>query len=285
MWILILIAVILLLVFYFRYFKNPTISTLTMITGGVKVGKTLLSVKCAVREYKKRLWIYRFKRYVVRFFLPKKFKDLEKPVIYSNIPLKCPYVMIDKDLLLRRKRFIYGSVIYINEASLVADSFSIRDQRFNDSLKYFNKLIGHETKGGILIYDTQNILDVHYNIKRSASQYIYIIKNTKLLFHHVLTYKYLSGQDDVLNVNIGNTDNKDEVYHCLVSKKYYKYYDRYSYSILTDSLPVKNDLIIHTDSLKSAVVLTFDDDTKKYKNKEVGLNANITNNNSSNLIT
>ena len=79
------------------------------------------------------------------------------PLIYSNVPLAMPYVPLTDDLLLRKKRFVYGSVIYVQEASLVADSQLIRDMDVNERLMLFNKLIGHETKGGVIIYDTQCI--------------------------------------------------------------------------------------------------------------------------------
>ena len=66
------------------------------------------------------------------------------------------YVPLTDDLLLRKKRFVYGSVIYVQEASLVADSQLIRDMDINERLMLFNKLIGHETKGGVIIYDTHS---------------------------------------------------------------------------------------------------------------------------------
>lgn len=69
-------------------------------------------------------------------------------MLYSNIKLKVRYgyVLITKDLLLRQKRFNYGSTILISECSLVADSMNYKDKDTNDILTIFNKLIGHETK-------------------------------------------------------------------------------------------------------------------------------------------
>lgn len=99
-----------------------------------------------------------------------------------------PYVPLTDDLLLRKKRFVYGSVVYCQEASLVADSQLIRDMDINQLLLLFNKLFGHETKGGILIYDTQTISDLHYSIKRSLSEYFYIHRLVKWIPFFLIAY-------------------------------------------------------------------------------------------------
>ena len=63
-----------------------------------------------------------------------------EPLLYSNIPLSCPYVPLTKELLLRKKRFVYGSTVLISEASLVADSQLIKDKVINERLLKFFKL-------------------------------------------------------------------------------------------------------------------------------------------------
>ena len=166
MWLIALILILIVLFLIFKYFKTLKIGSLSLVSGGVKTGKTTLAVYLATREYRKAL---------IRWYVRKAFgvKE-EKPLLYTNIPLKQPHVLLDKDYLLRNKRFNYKSVILISEASLFADSQLIKNQDINEQLLLFNKLIGHETKGGKLIYDTQQIQDCHYSIKRSLSSYFYI---------------------------------------------------------------------------------------------------------------
>ena len=108
----------------------------------------------------------------------KNFSFLEPLLECSKVDAKS-YVKITEDLLLRKVRPRFGSVIFIDEASLVADSQLIKDMELNETLLLFNKLIGHETKGGCVIYDTQCISDVHFSIKRSLSEYFYIHHLTK----------------------------------------------------------------------------------------------------------
>ena len=118
---IIIALIVLALVLYNKLFKMLKLSNVALFTGGVKTGKSTLSVYCALRKYKRALFAWKLKRAFLLLF-PKKKEKLEMPLLYSNVPLKCDYVPLTEDLVLRKKRFAYGSVIYIQEASLLADS-------------------------------------------------------------------------------------------------------------------------------------------------------------------
>ena len=174
--ILLLIGVVILFFYLHHEFKIPKFGCMTLVTGGVKTGKSTLSVYMAIKRYKRNKRQIRFLNILRKII----FKPaLEEPLLYSNIPLGVPYVKLTKKLIERKARFRYGSVIYINEASLFADSQMIKDMDLNERLLMFNKLIGHELLGGYIIYDTQAIVDVHYSIKRCLSNYFYIHHLTK----------------------------------------------------------------------------------------------------------
>ena len=103
------------------------------------------------------------KRWKIRAYFQKKLgrEVEEEPLLYSNIPLSVPYVPLSREILRREVRPRYKSVCYVNEASLVADSQMFRDMELNERLMLFNKLFGHETLGGMCIYDTQCIVDLY----------------------------------------------------------------------------------------------------------------------------
>lgn len=173
---MIIIILIILVIFGIRIYKNykiPKIGCMTLVTGGVKTGKSTLSVHMAIKRYKKSKRYVRFVNIFRKIFNK---SPLEEPLLYSNIPLSVPYVKLTQGLVLRKYRFRYGSVVYVNEASLFADSQMVKDLDLNERLLMFNKLIGHELLGGYIIYDTQSICDVHYSIKRCMSNYFYIHK-------------------------------------------------------------------------------------------------------------
>ena len=230
---------------YRKNFKILKVPSVCLITGGVKVGKSLLSVNLSIKDYKRRHRAWWFKKHL---FL----KDDEEPLYYTNTTLSFGnlnkhkrhkldknIVNITKEHLLREYRFNYKSVIYINECSLLADNMDYNDKERNIDLSLFNKLIGHMTKGGALYYDTQSPLDSHYSIKRVCSTYFFLFKSVNFFLFRII---YLR---EMINTDIGVNDFEDDVEFTmrkvLVPFWYYHKYDRYEFEYLTHDLPLNNE--------------------------------------------
>lgn len=260
-WLVLVIGLIIVMVLT-RKFKKPKISCMALVTGGVKAGKSTFSCALALSKYKSQVRKVRFANFFRRIFRKELF---EKPLLYSNVPLNCEYVPLTDDLLLRKQRFVYRSVIYAQEASLIADSQLIKNLDINQRLLLFNKLIGHETKGGYLIYDTQCINDNHYSVKRCISEYFYIHDTIKwipfILLCHVRELRY---SDDGQEINVYEGDVEESMRTVLVSKRIWKMFDAYCYSVLTDHLPVASDVVEGRElsDLKARKIVSF----RKYKN-------------------
>lgn len=228
-----------------------------MVTGGVKTGKSTLSVWLVRSQLRSR----RFKTRFMNFFR-KIFNRQLKPIpqLYSNVPLNLDYIPLTDDLLLRKKRFVYNSVIYIQEASLVADSQYIRDMDVNDRLLLFNKLIAHETKGGMIVYDTQSPSDLHYTIKRSLSNYYYIHSLIKWIpFFLVAKVQECRYSDENSVVLENDEDLEDKTRLVIFPKRTWKFFDCYCYSAMTDNLPVEERVVNGKDlkDLKAREILSF----------------------------
>lgn len=270
-WLVLVVGLIVIIVLT-RKFKKPKISCMALVTGGVKAGKSTFSCALALSKYKSQVRKVRFANFFRRIFRKELF---EKPLLYSNVPLNCEYVPLTDDLLLRKQRFVYRSVIYAQEASLIADSQLIKDLDINQRLLLFNKLIGHETKGGYLIYDTQCINDNHYSVKRCISEYFYIHDTIKwipfILLCHVRELRY---SDDGQEINVYEGDVEESMRTVLVSKRIWKMFDAYCYSVLTDHLPVASEVVEGREllDLKAHKIVSF----RKYKN---GGAANVEQNN------
>lgn len=236
---LILIAIAILFIFlWFKYFRLPPTNTLVMITGGVKVGKSTFAVYLAYKRYKKELLRWRLRKVFRKLFHK---PPEEKPRLISNIPLAVDYTPLSEDIIKRETRPPYRSVIYCGEASLISDSQAWRDQELNDATLLFNKLIGHELHGGGgLIYDTQNIADVHYNIKRSASEYLYLSRSVKLPFFLAINVRSMINVGDQSAVNVVDEDLYGQGKWILIPKRVWKLFDYCCYSVLTDDKPVDN---------------------------------------------
>ncbi len=252
---------VLLIKFYQKNFKSITVPCVSLVTGAPKTGKSTLSVYLAIKEYQKRLHSVKF----ANFFRKLLHKPLlTEPLLYSNIPLnvRYGYVPITNDLLLGKTKFVEGSVAYIGEVSLVADSQSYRDQSLNEQLLLFNKLFGHRV-GGKLFYDTQCINDTHYSIKRCLSNYIYILKMRKcIILPYIIMYvREERYSDDSSTINNYDSDVEDSLKKILVPKSVWKAFDYRCYRDLNNyqSLKEENN-IIHTQNLVAHDIVSF----KKY---------------------
>lgn len=254
---LILIIGLIVIIALTRKLKKPKIACVALVTGGVKAGKSTFSLALALSKYKsqcRKVKIVNFFRILFRK------EPFEKPLLYSNVPLACDYVPLTDDLLLRKERFVYRSVIYAQEASLIADSQLIKNLDINQRLLLFNKLIGHETKGGFLIYDTQSINDNHYAVKRCLSEFFYVHDTVRwipfILLVHVRELRY---SDDSQELNIYDSDIEDDLKTVVISKRVWKKFDAYCYSVLTDHLPIANEIVNGKElaDLKARKIVSF----------------------------
>ena len=151
----IVILAIVLYVIYRKNFKILKVPSVCLITGGVKTGKSLLSVQLSIKDYRARhrkWWV------LTKIFR----KNLEEPLYYTNVAISFGnlkrknkgkshrldknIVQITLDHMLRQVRFNYKSVIYIQESSLMADSMDFNNPDRNVELSLYNKLIAHETR-------------------------------------------------------------------------------------------------------------------------------------------
>lgn len=246
--IVIALAILVIWVCVISYIKRLKYGNLTLISGGVKTGKTMLSVCLVMKQYKRQLRRWRRScRKAKRKFQP----FPEKPLIYSNMPLNTDYSPLTLDLITGKVRFRYGSVVYFNEMSLIAGSKDIKSEVLNDWLLRFFKLCAHETRGGYFIVDTQSPQDLHYTLKRSLSTYYFISSKIWLPFFNIIFLRENLLVDGENTVAIDSqTDPQDSPaeggkkwYFRLIRHKWWKYYDQYAYSSLTDDLPISDDIV------------------------------------------
>lgn len=258
---ILLIIVAVVIVWALWQLKILNCGNVVLVTGGVKTGKTTMSVRLVHKLWKKNCNKVRFYNAVTRHFKKDKSKK-EMPLIYSNVPLSIPFVPLTYDLIYRRTRFVYGSVIYFCEASLLAGSMDFKDDDLNEALPLLVKLVAHETKGGYMVFDTQSVMDLHYGIKRNVSSYFYIHHKTSIPFFLILKVRELVFMDNTSNDF--TEDVEETLKTMIVPKSVWKLFDCYCYSALTDHLPVESDTV-KTKDLKARNILTFKKNKKYYK--------------------
>ena len=243
-------------IFKVKHLKTPDVY---MVDGGVKVGKSLVAVKLAVTQYRKNL----IKYYIGSFFImiinwfrkrmkkPLK-KKLEKPMLYSNMPLyKVKYNPFTLDILELKVRCPHKSVFLLDEASLIADSMTAYGQTksqkewidyVNEKLTMFLKVgVSHGHHGSFCVYNSQNVVDLHFAFRRCTSTYLFCSKNRKFPFFCLIDVRELVHDESNDVTNVYNKDIDSDNKPLFVSKRWYKYYDRFYLDCLFRDLPLYVD--------------------------------------------
>lgn len=269
MWLLVVIIIVILVFFICfgkRLFKMPT-NHITLVNGGVGSGKTTLCVDLALRQYKRNLRQYRIRKVIYKIVKSK--KKLDKPLLYSNLPIKnIPYVPLTDRLLYGLDNFNEKSVVLFTEASLSASSMDFKTidyEEFNKGIKLFR----HRTKGGNMFVDTQAVSDLHFTLKRSINSYVWIERHIKIPF--LLVYKVRSMLLlDETSVNV-NKDPQKETRVLLCWKRVWKKFDSYNFYGLYKDTPKIRKTVVRKKDLKSYdyVKLRKLGDTNETKTKKL----------------
>ena len=223
MFIFILIIILVVLFFIFKRSKKLSMDSVVMINGCIGSGKSLLSVKIACSSINKAHGIWWRRKYIYSKVF-KKMKDDEEPLLYSNIPVRSKfYVPLDNDILLRRKRMNYHSVLLIDESSLLATSLDYKNRDLSEDLSLFLKLVRHSVRGSYrniwgtypnVIVNTQSKNDNHYAFDRTINQVLFLTKSINIPFFKVVWCRDLLLIDSVVN------DFDDDIKESLATRWY-----------------------------------------------------------------
>lgn len=252
---LIIIGVIILVIIFLCRQKKLYYDTIVMINGANGTGKTSFTIWKAKTTHKKvhRIW---WRRVHIWSKLKPKLKNEEEPLLYCNIPvydninenkLYKYYVPLTKDILQRKARPRYKSIIVWDESSIMATSMDYKDKELSESMHLFMKLVRHEVKGSYrnlfdsnatLFINTQSKNDNHYAVDRTCAQSLYLIKAINIPFFRLTWVRDLLIIDGVQNDFEEDVKESSSTRMLWIPKKVFKWYDSYSYEFLTHDLPV-----------------------------------------------
>lgn len=195
-----------------------------------------MGLRCALRKYKSALLRWKLSCLWMRIIHK---PEPEEPLFYTNISVAgVRFVPVTLDILYRRVRVARKSVMFLSETSLIADSMTVKDALLNEEINVFFKLYGHESHGGKCIIETQNVLDNHYAIKRCLTFYYNIDANFSLPFFKLVRFYKVFYSDDDSVKNVVSLNSSVEYTYMLIPKSMFTRYDSYTYSWLTDDLPL-----------------------------------------------
>lgn len=259
---LIFIALVVLLLWFFIFkVKHLKTSDVYFVDGGVKVGKSKVSVMLVV----KRIFVNRLRAHFRNGLIwllnrrrvhynkkhpntPKVLREYEEiPMLYSNMPLyKVKYNHFALEILELKWRMPHGSVVLLDEASLIADSMTAYGKTktqqeivdyVNEKITIFLKLFGHATHGGLCVYNSQNVVDLHFGFRRCTSTYLMLINRRRFPFFNLISCREIVHDESGDLTNTVTKDVEDDSKPLFVSNKWHKYYDRYYLDILFKHLP------------------------------------------------
>lgn len=158
---------------------------------------------------------------------------------------------------MRKTRFAYKSVVWVDEATLLADSQLYKDVNLNAALLEFCKLFGHETKGGCIFFTSHCLSELHMAMRRASSEYFYVHSLIKWIpFFLVATVREERYSEDGTSVNVYDKDVEESLRKVIISKRVWKWFDCYCYSVMTDDLPVEKT-VVNPSNLKADYVVSF----------------------------
>ena len=249
----IIIGIITLVILY-AIFKPYFIKydTTLLFTGTLGGGKTLNAVKTGTKIYKKTLWDIKRKNFFIRQFnkirkLHNKKVDkrinkhkkhtgkywtikdqYELPRLISNIPIRIKggkheiwSNVLEKDMLLLKKRIPEYSVVIIDEIPQLINQFNWNIEEVQNNVNEFATFFRHYI-GGKLIMTSQSDSQVVKQIRDKMNTFYWLSNFRKFLFffYKCDVCQFISS-DVVGNVNTGFVeDNTKTIYGTLFTKKY-----------------------------------------------------------------
>lgn len=260
--------------FLFKKFCNPASlshDSTILFTGGLGSGKSLNSVKVAIKAYKRYLRSWKLSCFKVRFLhwlWPNRF-DLvfpEKPLIKSNMPIKVSNrfnrvtkrfepvfsKVLTRDDLTLKTRLPEHSVVVIDEMPQFLNQFQWESAQgvLNEFITFFRHYVD-----GLLVTNAQSLEEVECHIRRKLSSYYYCFDFQPFffLFYRVHILKCRVGDAGVSLTNEYIDDNAKWHYGLLLFKPYASRWAKHRYDRVTEV----NETAF--DSYYSNNILRFDE--------------------------
>lgn len=161
---------------YFLRYDNSI-----LFTGGIGSGKSLNSVKTALKLYKKQTTKVRFKNFLHKL----KNEPVElMPKLYSNMPIKVKKgycCKLTKEILTLKERIPEYSVVVIDELSAIVNQYNWNEEEVKYHLNEFIQFFRHYV-GGYLIVNAQAESEIVKQVRTKLNSYFWCFDFQKFLF-------------------------------------------------------------------------------------------------------
>ena len=218
------------------------VDTLCIFTGGNGSGKSFFSVHQSIVELRKlRLKVFLYNINPLRIIKRKPRKN--KPILISNIPIRISFremsTPLDFNPFVLQERLPEKCVVFIDEINLFLSQMDYKvtsEELLNEAIT----LIRHQTKGGKMIANTQNINKCHWVFRYCANRSYNLCEFKKpVLGLPILAWvkcRNISIGEDIKTVE--NENVEDGRRNLFAFFPLFRRYDTYVYSERYNPLPL-----------------------------------------------
>lgn len=219
-----------------RSYRLNTYDTVLAFTGGLGAGKSFLSVLKArqlLKKMRRKVWLMNLFR--------KKKEKLEKPMLYSSIPVRVSKkemaVELTSDHLLLQRKITRYSVVFVDEIGGFCSQFDYRAKNseiWDEFVRYFRHYVQ-----GYLICNDQCSENIVLQVRRRLNTVYNLMGFRKFLFVYWVRVRNITVSEEIKTVEEQNTE--DNMRLLIGILPLFKAYDSHCYSVRYDPVPALPD--------------------------------------------
>ncbi len=232
--ILLVLVIILTIIIVRQYIGSYTIGdeNIVLFSGAPGTNKTYLCIKYAIKRYNKQIFKYRIKKIKNKLFFWRPKEELERPRLYSNIPIRLNKkewsYKLDKEHLLLVKKNHKGSVIVLDEIGEVANQYSYNNVLVQVNFQELVRFVRHYGQEWYIYSTEQPIENVVVQVRRrlALNLILYKLRKYPLRFYKVLL------KEEIINSPAMSLTPSEQVHYIFgrYRREKKKYYDTHCYS-------------------------------------------------------
>lgn len=244
---ILMFAIIIIVTFYiYKWFYFIKVDNTLMFTGAPGTGKTneavrmslklLKAVRRSVKRQNFKVWLYNVTH-------KDKEEYYEKPLLYSNIPIKISNKEWSQKLKLEHltltERQTYKAVTFITEIGKIISRYDHKNPNISDNIDEYVSLYRQFTQGGYFLCDDQSSDNAEVDVRRRLGTIINMLHFNKFWFVYWVKMRNITISEDIKTIEKESVeDNYRTRLGFFIGKPRY---DTYAFSERYNSVPYGND--------------------------------------------
>lgn len=239
---LILVIIIFLTYYIYKTFYFIKVDNTLMFTGAPGTGKTNEMVRMSLKLLKavrrKVNWI-NLKIKLMNMFRKQKYAYVEKPMLYSNIPIKINQkewsIKLKLEHLTLTERQSYKAITVITEIGKIVSRYDHQNPNISDNIDEYVSLYRQFTKGGYFLCDDQSSDNAEVDIRRRLGTIINMLHFQRFWIFYYVKMRNITISEDIKTIEKDNVEDNYKTRLGIFLGK--PRYDTYAFSERYSSVP------------------------------------------------